>query len=173
MDRVLCSSCGIEHDLSDLEPSFERPDAYFEIPCEERAARSWNADTMCVLHDPDAPDRHFLRVVLPIPVRGEERWFCWGVWVEVTEADLTTVYDHWNDPDQANRPPFPARLANGLLDMPPTLGLEGSVRLTSPTTVPSFALAPECDHPLAVDQREGVYPERLLEWLAPVLHAAG
>jgi hypothetical protein len=167
---MYCASCGVEHDLSELEPSFERPDAYFAIPGDERAARCWNGDTMCVLRTPEAPDRFYLRVVLPIPVRGEPQPFCWGVWVEVAEPDFTMVYDRWDDPDQSSATPFPARLANGLHDMPPTVGLPGSVRLTSPTTVPSFELAPELDHPLAVDQREGVYSERLLEWLSPVLH---
>jgi len=47
----------------------------------------------------------------------------------------------------------------------------GTVRLTGPETVPKFQLAPDLAHPLAAEQREGVYPERVLEWLAPALHA--
>jgi hypothetical protein len=171
MDRVRCSQCGEEHDLSDLEPCFDRPDAYFEIPREERGRRTWNAASLCVLWgEGDEPDRHFLRVVLPIPVRGEADAMCWGVWVEVAEADFETVHDRWSDPAQAAAPPFPGRLANAFRDMPPTVGLPGSVRLTGPRTVPAFELAPELAHPLAVEQREGVFPERVLEWLAPTLH---
>jgi len=47
----------------------------------------------------------------------------------------------------------------------------GTVRLTGPETVPKVQLAPDLAHPLAAEQLEGVYPERVLEWLAPALHA--
>ena len=32
------------------------------------------------------------------------------------------------------------------------------------------SLAPDLDHPVAVEQREGVYPERRLEWLMQRAH---
>lgn len=110
-----------------MEPSFDRPDAYFEIPREERGARTWNRESLCVNWGADgAPDRHFLRVVLPISVRGEGEPMCWGVWVEVAEHDFATTHDWWADPEQATVPPFPGRLANRLAnrlaDMPPTEG---------------------------------------------------
>ena len=173
MDRVRCDTCGEEHDLSELEPCFDRPDAYFEVPGEERAARTWSADALCVIRGADgAPDRHFLRVALPIPVRGEAAPMCWGVWVEVAAADFASTHERWEDPGQASAAPFPGRLANALLGTPPSVGLPGTVRPTGPETVPVFELAPGLAHPLAAEQRDGVYPERVLEWLAPVLHGS-
>jgi hypothetical protein len=53
---------------------------------------------------------------------------------------------------------------------PRTVGLPGMVQLTGPTTPPEFNVAPDLDHPLAVEQREGVYPERRLEWLMQRAH---
>jgi hypothetical protein len=171
MDRVQCAHCGVEHDLNELEPSFDRPDAYFLIPTESRRERTMDADAACVIYETDdAPRRHFLRVMLPIPVRGETEPFCWGVWVEVDDRAFARTNRLWGAADQASEPPFRATLANMLPGLAPSLGLHGEVRLTGPNTVPSFRFADGVDHPLAHEQRQGVYPERVLEWLAPLLH---
>jgi len=72
MDTFRCTHCGEEHDLSKIEPSFDRPDAYFVIPEAERSERSWNSESFCVIWESESsPRRHFLRVLLPIPVRGD------------------------------------------------------------------------------------------------------
>ena len=36
LDRIRCATCGEEHDLSDMEPTFARPDALIAVPVEER-----------------------------------------------------------------------------------------------------------------------------------------
>src|SRR3954468_15998562 len=176
MDRMRCASCGKEHDLSELEPSFDRPDAYFDVPAEERAARTLNTAGLCAIRGRDVePNRYFVRVVLPVPVRGEERRFCWGIWTEVSETDFVRVGDHWEDPDQASLPPFAGTLANEVPFLPggvaPVLGLRGVGRFLGPHEYPEFVLDP-VDHPFAREQRDGIYPERLLEYLSPILHGA-
>jgi hypothetical protein len=171
MDRVRCPECGSEHDLSEMEPHFDRPDAYFDIPAEERAARSASGDSHCVIWErADAPRRHFLRVVLPVPVRGALEAFCWGVWVEVDELSYRRTQALWRAARQAGESPFAATLANNLPDMAPTLGLPGQVSLTGPVTIPAFRLDTGVAHPLAAEQRDGVFPERLVEWLSAALH---
>jgi hypothetical protein len=176
MDRVKCATCGAEHDLSVMEPSFDRPDAYLEVPEGERAERTYAADDYCVVWDADGtPRRHFLRVLVPVPVRGESEGFCWGAWAEVAEPDFARAFDNATHPDQASWPPFAGALANRIpllpADAASTLGLPGSVRLTGPTTLPEFWLDANLAHPFAREQREGVYPERLLEYLSPGLHS--
>ena len=177
MGRILCASCGKEHDLSELEPSFDRPDAYFEVPADDRAARTLNTVGLCAIRGVGTePNRYFVRVVLPVPVRGEARRFSWGIWTEVSEADFARVGDHWNDPDRASLPPFAGSLANEVPFMPddagPVLGLRGVGRFLGPRDYPEFVLDPASEHPFAVEQREGIYPERLLEYLSPVIHGA-
>lgn len=71
----------------------------------------------------------------------------------------------WDDAEQHAEPPFPGVLANALNGYEGTLGLPGIVQLTGAATVPEFWLAPEVEHPIAREQREGVYLERVLEWL--------
>jgi hypothetical protein len=173
--RVACASCNRDHDLSDVEPSFDRPDAYFEVPESERASRTVNTAGLCAILGRGADaNRYFVRVVLPVRVRGEARRFCWGTWAEVAEAEFIYMGDHWEHPDQAKHPPFAGRLANEIPFMPsgvpPVRGLEGTVRPVGPGEYPELILNPDLDHPFALEQRDGIHVERLLEYLSPALH---
>jgi hypothetical protein len=167
-----CAQCGSEHDLAELEPTFKYPDAYLDVPEAERAHRTLVGPSDCRIRDAeDTERRYFLRTLLPVPVRGEDQPCCWGIWVEVSEADFQRAWDLWDDPAQGSEPAFAARLANSIPLYPPTLGLPGRVQLVDEKTRPTFTLATELTHPLAEEQRSGVYPERVFEWLSRQLHA--
>ena len=166
-----CATCGEEHDWDTMEPSYERPDAYWAVPEAERAYRTLAGKSDCRIRDlADTERRYFLRVMLPIPIRGEGRNCNWGIWVEVSASDFKTAWDRWDDADQAGEAPFPALLANSVAGYPETAGLPGMVRLTGPTTTPDFTFDDGVDHPFAREQREGVFPERRLEWLMQRAH---
>jgi len=155
-----------------MEPSYGRPDAYFDVPKDQREyLTNFSQDDGRIRNADDTERRHFLRVLLSVPIRGEKRKDCaWGVWVEVSPADWARAYDLWDDPDQGKEPPFPATLANALRCYEGTLGLRGRVRLTSPKTAPLFELDPDVDHPLAREQREGVDAARVVEWVSAHHH---
>lgn len=170
MDRVQCAKCGVEHDLSSLEPSYARPDAYYAVPPEEREARTNFGDSAGRIRDAeDTERRHFVRALLRMPVRGQSEVCAWGVWVEVEGRHYQRVHELWDDPAQDREPPFPGRLANALKGYEGTLDLSGRVQLTGPDTAPDFVLDP-VGHPLAREQRAGVYPERVVEWLMAHVH---
>jgi hypothetical protein len=171
MDKVRCATCGEESDLLAMEPSYGRPDAYFEVPKDQREyLTNFSKDDGRIRNADDTERRHFLRVLLSIPIRGEERDVAWGVWVEVSGPDWERAYDLWDDPKQGKEPPFPATLANALRGYEGTLGLPGRVQLTGPDTAPLFELDASVDHPLAREQREGVDPERVVEWVSAHHH---
>ena len=171
MNRVHCSTCGAEHDLSEIEPSFDRPDAYFDIPPELRAERSWNVDELCVLWETEStPRRHFVRALLPFQIRGESAQYSWGAWVEVPERAFAFIHDRWSDPAQTASSPIAGCLANAFPGMATTMGLTGQLRLTRPGTIPGFYLDATTDHVLAAEQRDGVLLERVIEWAALVVH---
>jgi hypothetical protein len=167
MSKIVCPDCGAAHELWEMEPSYRWPDAYLAVPPPERAERTIAGRDYCGVRDADDESRqYFLRALLPIPVRGEATPCSWGVWVEVSEAAFARARDLWSDPGQSREPPFAGALANALAGYAETLGLPGAVQLTGPTSVPRFTLAPAVAHPLAAEQREGVYPERVVQWLA-------
>ena len=172
MDTFQCITCGAQHRLADIEPSFDRPDAYFEIPPDKRARRTWNDEHFCVIWETErSARRHFFRVLLPIPIRGEKRDYCWVVWSEVAESAYAHTFDTWTRRKRARTPPFPAQLANTLPGEEPTLGLPGLVQLTKRGEIPRFTFAPDVDHPLARQQREGIFPEQAIEWASRAVHA--
>ena len=166
-----CATCGADHDWDGMEPSFERPDAYWAVPEAERPQRTLVGKSDCRIRDlADTVRRYFLRVMVPIPIRGEARICNWGLWVEVSAPDFKTAWDRWDDTDQAGEPPFPGILANRIGGYPETVGLPGLVQLTGPTTAPDFRFKENLDHPFAREQREGVFAERRLEWLMQRAH---
>ena len=171
MHMVRCATCGEEKDLLSMEPSYGRPDAYYDVPKEQREyLTNFSQDDGRIRNADDSERRHFLRVLLSMPIRGEQKDCAWGVWVEVSAADWERAYDLWDDPEQGKEAPFPATLANALRGYEGTLGLRGRVRLTSPKTAPLFELDPDVDHPLAREQREGVGFERVAEWVSAHHH---
>lgn len=166
-----CKTCGEEHEWGTMEPSFERPDAYWAVPEAERPHRTLAGKSDCRIRDiADNERRYFLRVMLGIPIRGEGRTCNWGIWAEVSASDFKTAWNRWDDADQAKEPPFPGVLANSVRGYPETLGLPGLLQLTGPTTPPGFKFADGIDHPFAREQLEGVFPERRLEWLMQRAH---
>jgi hypothetical protein len=171
MEKVRCAICGEESDLLAMEPSYGRPDAYFEVPKKQREyLTNFSKDDGRIRNADDTERRYFLRVLLSIPIRGEERDVAWGVWVEVSAADWERAYDLWDDPRQGEEPSFPARLANTLRGYEGTLGLPGRVRLTGPKTAPLFELDADVGHPLAREQRTGVDAQRVIEWVSAHHH---
>jgi hypothetical protein len=171
MDRVRCAQCGEEHDLLAVEPNYGRPDAFFEVPADQREHLTNFGNDDGRIRTPDDRDRrHFLRVLLAVPIRGTGKDCAWGVWVEVSAFDWERTYELWDDPKQSKVRPFPARLANTLRGYENTVGLPGRVRLVAPKQSPLFVLDEDVDHPIAREQREGVTPERVTEWVTAHHH---
>lgn len=183
MEQVTCAHCGERHDLSRMEPNQRRPDALLGVPEDKRGTATFESKNACILFaktpnslwarfiERSRPNRYFLRVLLPFEIEGRDYPFSWGVWVEVNESQYDRVVDLWNEPDQHQEPPFRAVLANNIGDYPPTNGLPGLVYLQDPNTIPKFLLS-EGNHPLILEQHEGVTESRVLEWLDAILHPA-
>ena len=171
MIPVQCPTCGGRHDLAHVEPSFSRPDAFTQIPPEHRSGRARDSDEGCILVSEDGQTlTYYVRTVLRISVRGESKPIGWGVWAEVDHDSYMTIVTHVDDPNQAALGPFPGTLANRLPHYPDTVGLPGSIRPTGPRTRPEFRLAPDSEHPFALEANGGVVPERALEWRLWTVH---
>ena len=171
MAKFRCHQCGVEHDLSRIEPAFRRPDAYFAVPREARPRRISDSDGGCLICSEDGQTLAcFVRVVLHIPIVDEGSRIGWGFWVEIDARAYWRVVTLWDDPGQATEPPFPCTIANDVLNYPGTRGLPGVIRLTGFDTRPSLTLAADCEHAFAVEARTGVTAERALEWRSWFAH---
>ena len=113
---------------------------------------------------------YLIRGVLPITVTDQpEETFNYGVWATVHPKDFWRMMELWNDERCAEEPPYFGFLVNTISGYPETYGLVANVVTFSVTERPHIELEPT-DHPLAVEQREGITMTRVQEIVERVLH---
>lgn len=149
-----CSVCGELHDeLPDIGANC--PDPWFGIPEDERDRRVRLTGDTCVI-DEDC----FIRGVLDIPIHDQPEPFGFGVWVSQKRENFQTYLDNFDTPDIG---PFfgwlCTRIAYYEAD---TYGLKTRAHFRGNGLRPRIEVEPT-DHPLAVDQREGITLARAWE----------
>lgn len=147
-----CSVCGKIHEgLPDV--GFDRPYYAFTVPEAERAGRVRLDADFCAIDGED----FFIRGVIEIPVLGYEEGFAFGVWVSQKEENFRRYRAR---PGADDLGPTFGWLSNEIAFYEaPTLTLKTRVHFRGGTLRPAIELEPT-DHPLAVDQREGISLER-------------
>nr|WP_308807642.1 DUF2199 domain-containing protein [Pseudoduganella dura] len=158
---LICSKCGEEHPLEEMELTFRRPDDVAKLSAEERARLVQENNDLCVIDGM----RFFIRALLPLPVESRDIPYCIGLWVEVTQATFARVYDLWDSDEQVLQKPFAAQIANEIPTADGSLGLRAEMRLTGPTTRPDVILQPS-QHQLYVEQANGIDEHRAAEFSA-------
>jgi hypothetical protein len=160
-----CSCCGKQHNELPLHWGTPAPDYYEAIQEHERRARAELSDDFCTLDG----EHFFIRGRLEIPVVGQDETFSWGVWTTLSKASMESVQEAWGRSDRHSIGPFFGWLSTSLQFYPETMNLRTHVHINPPPFIPSIELEPT-DHPLAVQQREGITLQRAIE-IAEVLLA--
>lgn len=161
-----CTVCGEEHEgLPDF--GFDAPAYYLQVPEAERAARCRLSSDFCVIDG----QYHFVRAVLLIPVQGLAQAFGWGVWTSLSPENFRRCLDVWALDDPGEEGPYFGWLSSRLPFYPDTLELKLKVALQPGGQRPRLELEPS-DHPLAVDQREGIPWTRAVEMVEKLMHPA-
>jgi hypothetical protein len=114
--------------------------------------------------------RHFfIRGYVEIPIIGHSGVLAWGVWSLLSKESLRRALELFEtDPDE-NEPPRLGWLSNNIEGYPPTLNLETNVYFQTQMLRPKFVLKPT-DHPLAMEQHNGITIERVQEIAAVLRH---
>lgn len=159
-----CGSCGETHEGM---PSFgaSAPWSYYDIPEAERAARCDLGSHDCVIDG----RWFFVRACLEIPVLGHDEPFTWGVWVSLSEPNFLEWLKSFDQDRRSHLGPYFGWLNAWLSPYPETVNLKTMVHLRDGGIRPYIALGPT-DHPLAVEQREGITVERVAELYALMAH---
>ncbi len=154
-----CACCGeTVSGLPDL--AFDAPLHYAQIPEAERAGRARLDTDFCVIDG----EQRFIRAVCPVPIRGTEEHFGWGVWVSLGADSFERYRAGFEEPDQAKLGGMFGWLCNRLPFYPDTLELQTSVLPQDHRRRPLVWINQvHADHPLYIDQREGITRERLGE----------
>ena len=159
MERIwTCQCCGKQFDTLLTDYAFAAPDQWYSISEDERDNRAKRDTDVCIIENKDI----FVRGCIEIPIIGTNERFVWGVWVSVSRDSFKRIVELWNaDVIESESPKF-GWLCNNISEYPDTLNLKTLVRLRTGNKRPSIELEPT-DHPLAIEQREGISLERVEE----------
>lgn len=160
-----CSICGERHVLP-VSYSVKVPLAAKLIPAEELDERVVLTPDQCVIDGKD----FYLRGRILVPIHGLEEPFVWGVWAEVSPKSFIRANEIWNVPGRETEPPFPGWLNSELPLFGDTINLEVSVQTQVVGRRPQFKVI-DLDHPLALEQRDGITMQRVEEIAERMLHS--
>ena len=111
-------------------------------------------------------ESYFIRCVLRLPIVGaKDEFFAYGVWSSLSAKNFQLYRDTFDSREQGELGPWFGWFCSRLKGYPDTGGLKCKVHPQSEGKRPFIELEPT-DHPLAVEQREGVTLDRLLEIFA-------
>ena len=157
----VCATCGERHDGPALSWSVGGP--YPDRPRRKRLVRPPESGTEDQLWVAFADrSRSFLRAQLLVPVADGPHEFAYVVWVEVTRNQMRRARRLWNQHGREAEPPWPVTLATRVPGYPDTDGLAATLRQRAPGIRPTVELD-DPDHPLTVEQREGITMARVAE----------
>jgi hypothetical protein len=174
--RWKCGSCDEVHVAHCLDISFNAP-YYWRRDYEEANRRpsllsSWSknretflSEDYCAISDTD----FFVRGVIPLPILGAAKTFCWGVWGSVSRGNFESLLETDDDHRRVELPPMFSWLSTKIPGYLDTLNLKMHARIEKREWRPNFELEPS-DHPLSVEYHRGITPERIKEIMSEQSH---
>jgi hypothetical protein len=160
----LCHTCGREHDEPPLCYGAEAPwRALVDEPDFE--SRVELSGDQCIIDD----SIFFLRGHIEIPVLTLEECFSWSVWCSLSRESFEHVARRWDDPNRVGDSYY-GWLSTSLPLYPETLHLKTNVVSRAVGQVPLVQLEPS-QHPLALEQQNGITIHRVFEIAHLLLHA--
>jgi hypothetical protein len=148
-------------------PSFgaDAPLYYYDIPEAERSKRCELTSDTCIIDD----EQFFVRGCIEIPVHAENEPFVWGVWISLSEQNFEEFTNLFGVAARDDHGPYFGWLSAYLKTYPDAENIKTHVHLRNEGVRPYIELEPT-DHPLAVEQREGISVERVAEIYSAYMH---
>ena len=164
-----CPCCGQEV-VGIPELGYDAPLYYALLSEEERQQRAKLSSDFCSIDGED----FFIRAVCRVPVEGTDQDFGWGVWVSLSEENFRRYFDSYEDPDQSRLGGMFGWFSNELPGYPDTRNLQTTVVPQDGNLRPLVYINDvHADHPLFVEQREGISQAKLARIYAENLCATG
>jgi hypothetical protein len=156
-----CHCCGKRHNELPLAMGHDSPDPWLGLSDAERESRGEISSDTCIIDG-----RHFFVLgCLEIPLIDQADIFRWLVWVSVSKKSIERIVGLWETDIRDTEPPFFGWLSNNIPIYPNTFALKTNLYLRNHGTRPFIHLEPT-DHPLAIEQREGISLQRVEEIVA-------
>lgn len=163
----VCRTCGEVHDAAEAAFGPDAPWQWNAVSEEQRARSTLTAD-QCFLES-DEGTSFYIRGCLDLPIVGSAKSFRWLVWCSLSERSADEISDHWDDPQREKIGPHFGWLCSELPFYPSTMFLKAHVVQRPPGVRPLVVLE-RTNHPLALEQRNGIDPERVRRIVADLLH---
>ena len=162
----VCGRCGEFH--PELPFAFHSPAPATWTSDLERDPDSDLDEELCVVRG----EHFFVHGVLELPVHDADQTFHWGAWVSLSADNFQRTIDLWETEGRETEPPYFGWLTSELpVYDASTLSLRTHVHTQPVGTRPRIELEPT-DHPLAIEQRQGISMTRVEE-IAAILHHQG
>jgi len=161
-----CTLCDLEHD--EIPVCFGLPAPWRAlVPESQFESRVDLTPDQCVVDQ----KVFFIRGHIEIPIHDHGEKLAFSVWVSLSERSFLHVCERWEDLDRACDPPYFGWLSSAIPIYPDTIHLKSSVQSRAPGLTPLFTVEPT-EHPLALDQKNGITISRWHEYAHHLLHGA-
>jgi hypothetical protein len=160
-----CKTCGESHDELPMSFGADAPYLYDVIAPEERSWRAEICSDQCIIDN----QHYFVRGCLEIPVLDGPGPFVLGVWVSLSEKSFERMSELWETPGRESEPPYFGWFCTSLPGYPETINLKTNVFTRPVGQRPLIVLEPT-DHPLAVEQCDGINMARVQEIVEMFMH---
>ncbi len=146
-----------------LDYSYDAPD-YWTLEAKSDPNSFHNSD-FCVIRK----EHFFIRGLIEIPILGHSDAFRYGVWVSLSETNFQRMVNLWDDPAIVVEPACFGWLSNSIDLYPETLNLMTNIKSREVGVRPYIELEPN-DHPLAIEQRNGISWDRVRQIAEKTIH---
>jgi hypothetical protein len=148
-----------------MDMGISAPQNWLALSEAERQTRGKIDADLCVIGNRE----FYVRGCLEIPVIGSDLPFVWGVWISVSKASWDRILELWQADDVSDEPPRFGWLSNWIAGYPEPREIKCHLHIRPGNLRPAIELQPT-DYPLAIEQREGISMERVMEIVSPILH---
>ncbi|MEK4738857.1 hypothetical protein BW897_20665 [Bacillus cereus] len=148
------------HSEQELPMSYgsDAPIYYYNVPEMERQKRFEINSDICIMDG----EYYFVRGCIEIPIIDSNEIFIWNIWVSLSEESFNKTMELWEAKERETEEPYFGWLSTSIPGYPDTLNLRTHVHTRSIGIKPFIELEPT-DHPLAIEQREGITLQRVAE----------
>ena len=160
--EVRCRSCDQAHsgvfDISFGSPIYWQGDDTYSENSSVLESANFLSEDLCIVEGED----YFARCVLKLPISGSGQCFGFGVWTSLSRASFDEYLEHFDDGKYPPGTQWFGWFSNTLQAYPETLSLKCNVSPQSGRQRPLIEIQPS-DHPLSIEQQNGITLDRLLE----------
>lgn len=159
--RFKCRTCDEWHEGLP-SPGWDYPVQYLLVPEADRDARIQLTTDTCIIDG----RQFYVRANLPIHVHHSAEPLRWGVWVSLSAKSFARFDELFHDETRQPGESFYGWLCALIPGYADTQLLKSNIHIQPWPHRPIVELEPT-DHPLAVDARDGISPERAIELVRP------